>query len=292
MTKPLALLFVLPFILLAPGCFNSAEDPGSQAISTLDRVQNTGVLRVGYFLFEPTVMHDKSGKPYGLFIDMVEEVAKALRWTVEYKQVDLKNFAAGLQAHDFDLSIGATFASPTRGLGVAFTKPIFYMGYTGVTSSQDIGRYKTWHDLDKRGVRIAVKQGSAIGDHVRREFKNATIISLEEQALSAPLAAVPAQADVGLMNQITVFAFLRDNPSAKLAEIFPDAPIEFTGICWAARQGDERFLQFINTSLQYLEDTGRIREWEKKYSIPYLYHVGREFEYDSGQRRGRLQTIK
>ncbi len=282
----LILVLGISFSLLA-GCGRDVGQAVQQEKSVLDKVQSAGVLRVGYFLFEPTIMHDQNtGKPYGLFVDMIEQVAKDLRWKVEYKQVDLKNFAAALQTGDFDLSIGATFSSPNRASGVAFTRPIFYLGYTGVTTPDKVDQFKTWVDVDQKGVRVAVKQGSAIGDYVRRNFKDATIIALEEPGLSAPLAAVPGQADVGLMNQITVFSYMRDNPNANIKEILIDDPQEFTSVSWAVRQGDPKWLEFVNTAIKHFEDTGRMREWERKYKIPYLYHERRQFQFDSGEQQG------
>lgn len=282
-------VFITVLMLFIAGC-NKGEGPGaSKEMSPFDKVQSAGVLRVGYFLFEPATMHDKDGKPYGIFVDMVEQIAKDLKWKVEYKQVDLKNFAAALQTGDFDLSIGATFSSPSRASGVAFTVPLFYLGYTGVTTPDKVARFKTWADLDQSGVRIAVKQGSAIGDYVRRNFTKATIVALEEPALSAPLAAVPGQADVGLMNQITVYTYLRDNPKANVKEILADQPVEFTGVCWAVKQGDPKWLEFINTAIKHYEDTGRTHEWERKYKIPYLYHEKRQFKFESGERKGVIE---
>lgn len=266
-----------------------SQEKGVQEKSVFDKVQSSGVLKVGYFLFEPATMHDKDGKPYGLFVDIVEQLAKDLRWKVEYKQVDLKNFAAALQSGDFDLSIGATFSSPNRASGVAFTQPLYHLGYTGVTTPDKVNKFKTWADIDQPGVKVAVKQGSAIGDYVRRNFTKATIVALEEPALSAPLAAVPGQADVGLMNQITVYTYLRDNPKANIKEILADQPVEFTGICWAVRQGDSKWLEFVNTSINHYQDTGRTQEWERKYKIPYLYHEKRKFEFDSGERKGVIE---
>jgi ABC-type amino acid transport substrate-binding protein len=273
--------------LLATSC-NRQQQPSTdtqqhqQQENTFDRVQRTGVLRVGYFLMEPMIMKDKDGKLNGVFVNIVEQMAKDLRWKVEYQQVDLKNFAAALEAGQFDLSIGPTFSSPSRAAGVSFTQPIFYLGYTGVTTPDKVDRFKTWEDLDQPGVKVAVKQGSAIADYVTREFKKAQIISLDDPALSAPLAAVPAQADVGLMNQVTVFTFLRDNPQANLKEILVDNPAEFTGLCWAVRPGDSRWLEFVNTALKHYEDTSRIAEWERQYKIPYLYQEKRTFQFDIG----------
>ncbi len=287
--KKILLILTVTMIVSSCGQETTKNIIEPKELSILEKVQSTGVLRVGYFLFEPTVMLDsRTSKPYGLFVDMIEQVAKDLRWKVEYKQVDLKNFAAALQTGDFDLSIGATFSSPNRASGVAFTRPVFYLGYTGVTTPDRAAQFKTWVDINQKGVRVAVKQGSAIGDFVRRNFQDATVIALEEPGLSAPLAAVPGQADVGLMNQITVYSYMRDNPKANLVEVLSDDPKEFTGISWAVRQGDPVWLGFINTTIKHFEDTGKMAEWEKKYKIPYLYHEKRKFYFDSGNEQGTI----
>ena len=289
--KTCLILGCLAMTLLVTGC-NPPQAPAvatQQQEGTFERVQKAGVLRVGYFLMEPMIMRDKDEKLSGEFIDIVEQIAKDMRWKVEYKQVDLKNFAAAIQAGEFDLSIGPTFSSPSRASGASFTRPIMYLGYTGVTTTDKVDKFKNWSDLDQPGVRVAVKQGSAIGDYVTRVFKSAQIISLEQPALSAPLAAVPAQADVGLMNQVTVFTFLRDNPQSGLKEILANDPVEFTGVCWAVKPGDSRWLEFVNTALKHYEDTGRIAAWEKQYKIPYLYHEKRSFQFDIGTQK---QTIE
>ena len=290
MNRAVSVILVIFFVVLS-GCRGNDRPGGaSTGESTFDQVQSKGVLRVGYFVYEPCAMIEpKSGKVYGVFVDMIEQIAKELRWKVEYKQVDLKNFAAGLQSGEFDLSIGATFSSPGRATGVAFTRPVFYLGYSGVAPADQASRYKSWEDLDRPGLRVAVKQGSAIGDYVARHFTKATIVALEEPALSAPLAAVPAQADVGLMNQITVYSYLRDNPNKGVREILADRPLEFTGICWAVRPDDPRWLEFVNTCLKYLEDTGRTQESERKYGIPYLYHERRVMKYATGKESGEVQ---
>lgn len=276
-----AALMLVGFLAVLAGHARAQAD-------TLEKVQLKGVLNACYFLFEPTIMSEASGKPYGLFVDIVEQIAKDLRWKVEYTRVDLKDFQAALSSGRCDLSIGATFSSPNRAGGVAFTEPIFYMGYTGVAMSAKAGQFKKWSDVDQPGVRVAVKQGSAIGDYVARNFKRAKVIALETGPLSESLAAVPGQADVGLMNQITVYTYLRDNAGRGLKEILAKDPVEFTGICWAVRHGDSTWLGFINSSLKHLEDTGRIREWEAKYHIPYMYHSKRMFRYDSGTATGEI----
>src|SRR5438067_11626723 len=98
------ILGCLAATLLVTGCNPQTQQPASatqQQENTFDRVQKTGMLRTGYFLMEPMIMRDRDGKLSGEFIDIVEQIAKDMRWKVEYKQVDLKNFAAAIQAGEF-----------------------------------------------------------------------------------------------------------------------------------------------------------------------------------------------
>lgn len=279
-----ALTQYLPWLVLATVLFGvlllaGACKPGTTGnaqTDTLDRVRSTKELNVGYFIFEPTIMEDpNTGQRSGIFIDLIESIGKSLDAKVVYHKVDIANFAAGLQSRQFDLCIGATFATPQRATAVLFTRPLFYSGYTGVAQKGQSSKYTTWQDLDSPNLRIAVKQGSAIDDFVRDTFKHAQIVRLTGPDLSLPLAAVSSsQADVGLMNQQTVFTYLRAHPEVE--EVLATTPIAPTNFSWAVRPDDLRWLQFLNTSLEYLENTGEMYRYESKYGVP-LMHLKQEF---------------
>lgn len=269
------LLTVLILLLVTTACTNSAGPSGQNAKNgssdTLDRIRSTKELHVGYFVFEPTIMENPNdGKLSGIFVDMIESIAKSLDAKVVYHKVDLANFAAGLQSRQFDLCIGATFATPQRATAVLFTRPIFYAGYTGLAKPQNAKSFPTWQSMDRSGVRVAVKQGSAIDDFVRDNFHKAQIVRLTGADLTLPLAAVSAgQADVGLMNQLTVFTYHKAHP--ELTEVLANTPIASTNFSWSVRPEDVRFLFFLNTALEYLENTGEVYRYESQYGIP-LFH--------------------
>ena len=266
---------ILAGVILLAGACKQGPTPQSQG-DTLDRVRSTKELKVGYFIFEPTIMEDpNTGQRSGVFIDLIESIAKSLDAKVVYQKVDLANFAAGLQSRQYDLCIGATFATPQRATAVLFTRPLFYSGYTGVAPKGQAAKYTTWQDLDSPNLRVAVKQGSAIDDFVRENFKRAQVVRLTGPDLTLPLAAVSSgQADVGLMNQQTVFTYLRAHP--ELEEVLAKTPIAPTNFAWAVRPDDLRWLQFLNTSLEYFENTGEMYRFESKYGVP-LMHLKQEF---------------
>jgi len=274
----LILVVVALFSYLVASCDRGKVSAPIATEDSLVKVQNAKELHVGYFIFEPTIMEDRqSGALKGVFVDLVESIGKALDAKVVYHKIDLANFAAGLQSRQYDLCIGATFATPQRATAVVFTSPIFYAGYTGVVKKGEADKYKTWQDMDRKGLRVAVKQGSAIDDFVRENFKQAEIVRLTGPDLTLPLAAVSAnQADVGLMNQVTVLTYLREHP--ELDEALRSAPVAPTYFSWSVRPGDTRWLQFINTCIDYYTNTGDLYRWESKYGVP-LMHVQQKLTF-------------
>ena len=281
-------LLFIGIISATSACRQSGSIQQVQVADTLEKVRSSKELHVGYFIFEPTIMKDPNGgQPRGVFIDMVESIAKSLDAKVVYHEVDLANFAAGLQSRQYDLSIGATFATPQRATAVLFTRPIFYAGYTGVVKKGQAGNFPDWQSMDRPNLRVAVKQGSAIDDFVRENFKNAQIVRLTGADLTLPLTAVASgQADVGLMNQLTVFTFLREHP--ELEEVLSTNPVAPTNFAWAVRPDDFRWLMFLNTAIEYMEDTGETYRYESKYGIPLL-HAKQEWIFPDAARPGYWQ---
>lgn len=257
------------------GCGQQQGGGGNAGEDTLSKIRRTKELHVGYFLFEPTIKEDNEANRSGVFIDLIESIAKSLDAKVIFHKVDLAQFAAGLQSRQYDVSIGATFATPQRAAAVLFTTPIFYSGYTGVVTKQSTLNPTTWQELDKPGLKVAVKQGSAVDDFVRNYFRKAEIVRLSGSDLTLPLAAVSAgQADVGLMNSVTVFTYLREHP--ELREVLSENSIAPTYFSWAVRPDDIRLCAFLNTCIDYYKNTGDLIEWERRYGVP-LEHIRQEF---------------
>ena len=126
---------VLLFALFT-GCSNNSRTNDANIASTLQKIMTTNELHVGYFIFEPTIMKDpKTDSLNGVFIDMIQIIAKSINpeTRIIYHPTTLSTFHTELASGQFDICIGATFATPKRASVVAFSHPLFYCGYTGVT---------------------------------------------------------------------------------------------------------------------------------------------------------------
>ena len=264
---------------------NNANTNQVKTESTLEKIIRTKELHVGYFIFEPTIMKNpRNDSLQGVFIDMIVNIAKSLGPDVKivYHQTKLSTFHTELNTRQYDLCIGATFATPKRAAVVSFSSPLFFCGYTGVAKKTDAHKYRSWGSIDNSAVKISVLQGSAIADLVKKDFRNQkNITSYPGADLTIPLAAVSSdQANVGLMNQITVFTYLKSHP--ELVEVMGDMPLATTYFSWAVRHNDIEWLNYINTCIDYMTYTGEMYKYEKKYSIP-LMHKKDEFFYPNGK---------
>ena len=241
----------------------------SDARDTLQDVLSRGELRAGYFVEPPAVFKDpNTSELSGSFVEAIRFIAARMGVKVTFVEVDLARFAGGLESRMYDVSIGPTFRTIQRAKAVSFTNTIFYLGYDGVVKKGRASAFKTEADIDRQGVKVSVKEGSAIHQYVKDNFKKAQVLVLSGTDLSLPLQAVSSgQADVGLMNEHTVDYYVRARPDVET--VLADNPIQIAGMSWAVHPHDYRWLQFLNTSLEFLVSTGQMAEWERQY------HFGR-----------------
>ena len=147
----------------------------------------TGVLRAAINLGNPVLAHGTAAAPGGVTVDLAREVAARLGVPVEFVCFDAarKSFEA-LTSDAADLCFLAI--EPARAASVAFTAP--YVVIEGVYVVPEDSPFGSPADVDRPGVRIGVKQGSAYDLFLTRTLAHATVVrgsdgvvAFEEQGL-------------------------------------------------------------------------------------------------------------
>ena len=60
----------------------------------------------------------------------------------------------------------------------------------------------------------------------------------------------------------------------ELVEVLADEnQIERLPLAWATRTDDLKMLRFLDSALTYVKSTGRLAEYQSKYTIPLLYDI-------------------
>lgn len=266
-------LFVLLSISLfvLNSCNNGKinENKNNQ-LSTIEKIQKEGIMKVGYVIYPPTVIKDpNTGELSGHFVDAVKFMADIMKVKVEFVEATWSTFVGGLQSGQYDFSIAATYRTIPRALSVDFTVPIIYIGNGAIIKKGDT-RFKTIADFDKKGIKIAVAQGEASHEYASEHFKNAELVVLSSADLSQPLTQVlTGRADIGMVDAWTTKQFAEQH--LEVTDLFADSPIDLTPVGWAVRKNDQELLNFLNTSIEYLISSGRMRDWEKKYNAHWFF---------------------
>ncbi|WP_225439835.1 transporter substrate-binding domain-containing protein [Amycolatopsis eburnea] len=137
----------------------------------------TGVLRAAINLGNPVLAHGTAADPGGVTVDLAREVGARLGVEVELSCFDAarKSFEA-LTSGAADLCFLAI--EPARAAEVAFTAP--YVVIEGVYVVPDGSPVRSPADVDRAGVRVGVKQGSAYDLYLTRTLSHATIVRGED----------------------------------------------------------------------------------------------------------------
>ncbi|MFL9926678.1 transporter substrate-binding domain-containing protein [Herbaspirillum lusitanum] len=251
------------FVLSAVAFCIAAVGP-AHAAGELDQIAKRGELRIGYIPSPPGAQKNPaSGELTGFYVDMAKAIAADMNVKPVFVETTWANFVAGLQAKQFDISIGATFATVKRAMAVDFTTPLFYLGSVAVVKSNET-RFKTAKDMDKPEIRIAVIQGTAAEDYVRHTMPNAKIISLAGGNLAAGFVEVASgRADASFEDAFTASRFVEQQPSTKV--IFSEKPVFFLPIAWTVKKGNTELQDVFNVAIRNLILSGQMNETVGKY---------------------------
>jgi polar amino acid transport system substrate-binding protein len=150
----------------------------------------TGVLRAGINMSNFLLVTGKtpSGDPQGVAPDMAAEIARRLGVPVKYVQFERPSKladAAGTNTWD----IGLIGAEPQRAEKISFTAA--YCEIEATYLVQPNSPFQSVGDVDRAGVRIAVRRGAAYDLWLERNIKHATV--LRSDSAEGPLDQFSAE---------------------------------------------------------------------------------------------------
>ena len=137
----------------------------------------TGTLRVVINLGNPVLAQGTPDEPRGVTVAIARELARWLGVPLRLECVDAarKSYAAITEGR-VDLCFLAN--EPAREEGVAFTAP--YVVIEGVYVADQGAPFRDTGDVDREGVRIGVREGSAYDLFLSRSLERAEIVRGDE----------------------------------------------------------------------------------------------------------------
>ena len=160
----------------------------------------TGTLRASINLGNPVLAHGTPTAPAGVTVDLARELATRLRVPLELLcfEAARRSFAA-MTSGLADVCFLAI--DPAREAEVAFTAP--YVVIEGVFAVPLDSPVRALADVDRTGVRIGVKRGSAYDLFLTRTLTHATVVRGEEGV--AVFRAEGLEVAAGIRQPMTAF---------------------------------------------------------------------------------------
>jgi polar amino acid transport system substrate-binding protein len=201
----------------------------------------------------------------GIWVDGPKFMFQQMGLDVEFVEVKWATFASALQSNQIDVFVGGSFATPKRSLALDFSRPVMYMGHSIAVRKEDAGKFKTIADIDKQGITLATVLGSSGHEYAKEHFSKATIKALDTGDLTAGVLDVLAgRSDAAIQDSFKISQVVNMHRE-RLVNVFENSPFHLVFVSYAVSKNNPALLQLINTSLDWMESTGKWEELAKPY---------------------------
>lgn len=244
---------------LAPSVARAQASTGE---STFDRILRTKTIRVAGLNGELPFFSKKldTGEWYGACVEMVKDIAKQLGgMNVEYVDSTYGNSVLQIQAGQVDVGF-ALNATPVRALSIDFTRPVFNHGYGMVGKADFVSAHKTWGDLNKPEVKIAVDLGSAQETAARRFAPKATITAFKNRD-EVVLALASGRAECTIMAALVGMTAAKKNAAIGKFAMLSNPVVSLPSNIGVRKDPDRKWRDFLDVWIEFNRGTGQIREW-------------------------------
>ncbi len=234
-------------------------------------------VRVGIYENEPKVFTSSSGVPSGLFVDILESIAREEKWTLDYVPGTWQEGLGRLAWGDIDLMPDVAYTSEREHLFAFHGEPVV-SDWFQLFARKGSGIHSI---VDLRGKRVAVLAGSIQQDAFTR---HATAFDLDVRLVPFSLfaeafrAVQAGSADAVIANRFNGPLLMKEYGLEDTAVVFSPTRVYFA----APKSGDAALLEAIDRHLARLKrDPGSVyydalRRWtseELPGAIPHWLKV-------------------
>lgn len=237
----------------------------SHAASVLSEILSGGVLKVGTTGdWNPMTMKDPANNTYtGYDIDVMTALAKDLGVKVEFVPTDWKTLVSGVTSGKYHMT-GSASISPSRAKAAGYSNSYFSLATVPLTLKKNSEKYSDWDDLDKASVTVAATLGTTQEKQVKQFFPNAKHKIVEAPARDFQ-EVLAGRADAHITSNVEAFKLVAKYPQMMVVPV--SAPKAPTPIAMLLPQGDQVWINYINTWIALKTERGFFRELGQKWQL-------------------------
>jgi polar amino acid transport system substrate-binding protein len=208
--------------------------------------------------FPPMEFVDESKNIVGFDIDMMNAIAKAQGFTVEYKNTAWDGIFAGLESKAYDAVLSSVTITDERKQKYDFSDPYINAGQavvvradeTGINSDKDLPKKTVGAQIGTTGAFAVQKiQGATLKEY---DTIDLALLDLVNKKVDAVVVDMPVAADYALASK---------DFKGKLKIVGEPFTDEYYGLC--VRKGDKALVTEFNAGLKKIKESG---EYDKIYA--------------------------
>ena len=209
--------------------------------------------------YPPFEMTDTNGKPTGVSVDLATDLAKSLGRPVVIQNTSFDGLIPALKTGKVDLVISSMTATAERAQSIDFSDPYLSTGLCLLLKKDSAA--KGIADLDKAGVKVAVKKGTTGHLYATAKLKNAEILVLDKES-AAVLEVSQGKADAFIYDQMSTYQNWQRNKGTTRAILEP-----FQKESWAVgiRQGNGELKAKVNLFIKDYRAKGGFERLGDRY---------------------------
>jgi polar amino acid transport system substrate-binding protein len=242
-------------VLLTAITLLACVSPVAAGTPTMDRINESGVLRVGVTGGQPPFnMKTKSGEIIGMEIDLARALASSMGVKVEFVQKDFAQLLAAVEKGDIDIALSGMTMTSERNRRVAFAGPYFISGKGLITTSASLAKADDPSDIGAGSFTLVALDGSTSYDLLAQaKAKESKLVAVKNYDKGIEMV-ISGKADAMLADFPICLVAALQNPDAGIQGVI--APLTFEPLGGAVSGDDALFLNLVDNYFDALEGTG------------------------------------
>ena len=202
----------------------------------------------------------------GVDIDLAKALASDLKVSLRFIDSSFARLIDDVTQKRCDIAMFGIGVTPERARRLLLTEPHLTSDVVAIARRLDT-RIRTWDDIDRTGVVVAVTRNTLHEGLMRQRLKSAELL-VADSARARDEAVESGRADV----------FMTDFPySRKMLDttdwaraVAPESTFQLTPYAFAIRPGEERWLAHVNAFVRDIRRDGRLLAFARRHQLESL----------------------
>ncbi len=239
--------------------------------SRVEKIKKDGTLRVCIWpeYYGISYVDQRTQKLIGIDIDLAGEFAKDMGVKPQFVKSSFATLIDDIVGDKCDIAMFAIGNTPTRAAKIRMTSPHLTSDIYAITTKSN-RRIKTWDDIDKAGVSVAVAKGTYHEPVMRAKLKNATLLVVDSMH-AREQEVESGRADVFMTDYPFGMRMLSQTSWARLVK--PEKTYHLTPYGWAVAYGDDIFFARVEKFIKDIKQDGRLLKAAKNNALEPIVNL-------------------